>query len=76
MHPLFLMVPAALGSQFAFMLPIATGPNAIAFGIEFLRVKDMAAPGIYLKIVAIVLLSVLMPTFGAWVFNTDSSIQT
>lgn len=75
MHPLFLMVPAALGSQFAFMLPIATGPNAIAYTIESLRVKDMAAPGFILKIVAIILLSILMPTLGALVFNTNSTIQ-
>lgn len=76
MHPLFLMVPAALGSQFSFMLPMATGPNAIAYAIETLRVKDMAAPGFFLKIVAIILLSIFMPTLGALIFNTNSSIQT
>ncbi|MCO5609408.1 hypothetical protein L7F22_063634 [Adiantum nelumboides] len=75
-HPLFLMVPAALGSQLSYMFPTATGPNAMAFAIEALRVKDMAVPGFFLKIIAIVVLSIFMPTLGVLIFNTNSSVQT
>ncbi|KAI5079702.1 hypothetical protein GOP47_0005181, partial [Adiantum capillus-veneris] len=75
-HPLFLMVPAGLGSQFSYMLPTATGPNAMAFAIESLRVKDMAVPGFCLKIIAIIMLSIFMPTLGVLIFNTNSSVQT
>lgn len=75
-HPLYLMVPAAIASQFSFMLPIATGPNAIAFAIESLRIKDLAAPGIFLKVFAIILLSIFMPTLGALVFSTSTNIET
>lgn len=74
-HPLYLMVPAALGSQLSYMLPIATGPNAIAYSTETIRVRDMAIPGFFLKIVGIIVLSILMPTLGALVFKTNSDIQ-
>lgn len=72
-HPLFLMVPAAVGSQFSYMLPIATPPNAVAFASGYLTTFDMVAVGFILKFVGIVLLSVFMPTLGAIVFNTNSS---
>lgn len=75
-HPLFLMVPVALGSQLSFMLPIATGPNAIAYSTDTLRVKDMSAPGIILKIFGILFLSILMPTLGVVVFKTDTTVDT
>lgn len=71
-HPLFLMVPAAIGSQFSFMLPIATPPNAIGYSTGYLRTMDMVTIGLILKIIGILLLSILMPTLGAMVFQTNS----
>ena len=62
--PLFLMVATTMSSQFSYMLPTGTATNAMAFTIESLEVKHMAKPGIILKLIAIILLSILMPTLG------------
>lgn len=56
--PLVLMVPATLSASFAFMLPVATPPNAIVFGSHRLTVKEMAREGIVLNLVGVVVISV------------------
>ena len=40
-NPLVLMIPATLSASCAFMLPVATAPNAIAFGAGEIKIKDM-----------------------------------
>ncbi len=51
--PLLLMLPVALGASMAFMMPVATPPNAIVFSYEPMSISDMATTGIWLNIVAI-----------------------
>ena len=58
--PLSIMAAAALASSMAFMLPVATPPNAIVFGIGSIRVGDMARTGIVLNIVAIAVISIVV----------------
>ncbi len=48
--PMLLMVPAVLSASCAFMLPVATAPNAIVFGSDRVRIKDMARSGFVLNI--------------------------
>ncbi len=52
--PLILMIPATLGASFAFVLPVATPPNAIVMGSGVLEIRDMAKAGIWLQIFATV----------------------
>ena len=56
-NPLVLMIPATLSASCAFMLPVATAPNAIAFGAGEIKIKDMIRYGFILNIIGIVLIS-------------------
>jgi sodium-dependent dicarboxylate transporter 2/3/5 len=50
--PIVLMLPAALSASCAFMLPVATGPNAVVFGSGHLTVPRMAREGFVLNLLA------------------------
>ena len=67
--PLLLILPAAFAASSAFMLPVATPPNAIVFGSNLLRVGQMSRAGIWLNLVAIVLITgasyiIILPALG------------
>jgi len=51
--PRLLAVPVALGASMAFMMPVATPPNAIVFSYEEMRLGDMVRAGFWLNIVAV-----------------------
>ncbi|MCH2045896.1 MAG: SLC13 family permease [Saprospiraceae bacterium] len=54
-HPYLLMVGATCAASCAFMLPVATAPNAIVFGSSYIQIKDMIRAGIWLNIISIIL---------------------
>ncbi|MFO7768429.1 MAG: SLC13 family permease [bacterium] len=67
--PLLLMVPAALSASCAFMLPVATPPNAIVFGSGRISLPEMARAGFALNWVGTVLIPIFVyllavPVFG------------
>ena len=53
---LHLLIPVTIASSCAFMLPMATPPNAIVFASGYIKVKDMARVGIILNIISVLLL--------------------
>ena len=67
--PLLLTIPVALAATSAFMLPVATPPNAIVFGTGYVNIGSMVKGGIWLNLVAILLISVATTTLAVWVFN-------
>jgi len=56
-EPLTIMVPAAISASCAFMLPVATAPNAIVFGTGFIPVRAMARRGILLNLLGVVIIT-------------------
>jgi sodium-dependent dicarboxylate transporter 2/3/5 len=56
-HPLLLMVPATMSASFAFMLPVATPPNAIVYGSGWVSIARMSRAGIWLNFLGAVLVT-------------------
>ncbi len=53
MNPLMLMIPASLAASCAFMLPVATPPNAVAFASGHISISKMARAGFAMNLLAI-----------------------
>ncbi len=49
--PVVFMIPAAMAASCAFMLPVATAPNAIAYGTGEIEIKDMVKEGALLSFI-------------------------
>ncbi len=58
LEPRLLMLPAALSASFAFMLPVATGPNAVVFGTGHVSVPRMVREGVVLNLVGAAVLTI------------------
>jgi len=73
-HPLILMIPATLSASCAFMMPVATPPNAIVFGSGRLTVGEMARVGIVLNLIGALVIATIVYTVGTVVFGIDPSV--
>ena len=62
-NPMLLMVPAVLSASCAFMLPVATAPNAIVFGSGRVRIKEMARAGFVLNLIGAVVITTVCLIF-------------
>ena len=67
--PLLLTVPAALAASCAFMLPVATPPNAIVFGSGYVTIPQMMRAGLVLNVLGIVVLTGLTAVILTRVFS-------
>ena len=69
LEPLRLIVPAALAASCAFMLPVATPPNAIVFGSGLIRITEMSRAGFWLNWIGIVLIALAGQTWVMWMLG-------
>jgi sodium-dependent dicarboxylate transporter 2/3/5 len=67
--PMLLAIPVAIAATCAFMLPVATPPNAIAYGSGYVRIPQMAKAGLWLNLIGIVLITATTMSLAVWVFS-------
>jgi sodium-dependent dicarboxylate transporter 2/3/5 len=70
-HPFGLMVGAAVAASCAFMLPVATPPNAIVFGSGYLSIPDMVSKGVVLNFFSIILITMMVYFLLPVLWNID-----
>ena len=70
-NPLFFVIPATIAASCAFMLPIATPPNAVVFGSGKISIKDMIKAGFLLNIISVVVVTIISIIFIKLVFDAQ-----
>jgi sodium-dependent dicarboxylate transporter 2/3/5 len=70
-HPILLMLPAAISASCAFMLPAGTPPNAIVFGSGLIRLPQMARTGLWFNFIGVVVVTLFVYFLGDWAFEAD-----
>jgi sodium-dependent dicarboxylate transporter 2/3/5 len=73
-NPLMLMIPATLSASCAFMMPVATPPNAIVFGSGRIKIAEMAKAGVFINIIGVIIVAVMFYLVGTLVFSIDTNI--
>ena len=73
-NPLLFMLPATVAGSLAFMLPVATPPNAIIFGTKRLKIYQMAKTGFILNLIGILLVTLATYYLGTVVFGIDQGV--
>ncbi|NXC51219.1 S13A2 protein, partial [Penelope pileata] len=72
LNPLYVMLPCTLAASLAFMLPVATPPNAIVFSYGHLKVIDMAKAGFVLNILGVLTITLAINTWASSLFNLNT----
>lgn len=68
-HPYILLVCATLAASCAFMLPVATPPNAVVFGSGMVKIEDMVKNGILMNLISIVIITLFSFFILPWLWN-------
>jgi sodium-dependent dicarboxylate transporter 2/3/5 len=74
LNPLLAMIAVAAAASCGFMLPIATGPNAIVFASGYVRTPDMVKAGIWVDVIGIILVTLVVFLFAIPAFQIDLGI--
>ena len=68
-NPLYLMLPTTLTCSYAFMLPVATPPNAIVHQAGGLKTKDMIRAGVVMNVMCVAVITLMTNTLGVALFD-------
>ena len=68
---LTLALPATVAASCAFMLPVATPPNAVVFGSNRITLPQMAKAGLVLNLITFIVIALLIFTVGNYVFDLN-----
>ena len=71
LNPYMLLVATTVAASCAFMLPVATPPNAVVFGSGYLRIPDMVKTGIWMNIISIFILTAMVYFILPYVCDFD-----
>ncbi|XP_069883394.1 solute carrier family 13 member 2 isoform X1 [Dipodomys merriami] len=72
LHPLYVMLPCTMSASLAFMLPVATPPNAIVFSFGGLKVSDMARAGFLLNIIGVLVITLAINSWSIPIFGLNT----
>ena len=73
-HPFATIIAACVGASFAFMLPVATPPNAVVFGSGAVRIMDMMKAGIWLNIIGTIVIVAFTVYLLPMLWGVDLSV--
>lgn len=73
-HPYGTIVAACIACSYAFMLPVATPPNAVVFGSGAVTIRQMARTGLWLNILGIIQITLVVYYLMPWAWGIDLSV--
>jgi sodium-dependent dicarboxylate transporter 2/3/5 len=73
-HPFLLMIPATFSVSCAFMLPVATPPNAIVYGSGYIKISDMAKAGLFMNFLGVAIITTITYIIAIPVFHITPSL--
>lgn len=73
-NPMLFVIPAAIAASCAFMLPVATPPNAIVYGSGKVTIPHMAKAGLWLNLIVSVILTLACYSLFAYVFGIEPGV--
>lgn len=73
-NPLLVAIPVAVAASCAFMLPVATPPNAIVYGSGVMTIPQMARAGFLLNVAAVPVIAILTYTLVVYLFGIEFGV--
>ena len=71
LNPYMTLLPTTIAASFAFMLPVATPPAAIAFSYGKIRILDMCKAGLIMNVLGVIAVGIAVNTWGKAIFSLD-----